>query len=81
MLINLGVIMRYILVFFLKNPAGFKDGFWFAFAMETIVCFAVLQELAKAALIGHSDGIGYYMCVGKKPLLNKVRKGNKKLFF
>jgi len=60
------VLCRYIFIFWLKNPAAFKDDFWSAFLNLWVVLVSVLYNLAWALLPGNQP-LPYYFCTGIDP--------------
>jgi hypothetical protein len=49
---NTITIMRYLFIFWLKNPYGFNDDFWTFFFNIWIIGFSVLSQSVQAALPG-----------------------------
>ena len=56
-------ITRYIFIFWLKNPAAFKDDFWSFFLNVWIVGFSLTTETFSRTVGPHT--IFFYFCTGK----------------
>ena len=61
------IIVRYIFVFKLKNPAAFHDDFWFVFATVWIHSFSVLTNGSWYYFGMDQQPFSYYMCTGRNP--------------
>ena len=64
--LNAITITRYVYIFCLKNPAAFKDDFWYALINTWVVLFSCLFEFTRTVLPGR-QGIGFYACTGQDP--------------
>lgn len=70
--------IRYIFIFWLKNPAAFNDDFWHAFVSSWCLLMSFVFQMVRATIPG-SQLIDYNICVGQDPtsvfLLPSVGKG------
>ena len=57
-------ITRYVLIFWLKNPAALKDDFWFIFLNIWTVVFSFLLPIIRAVVPGNQL-LELYICTGK----------------
>ena len=74
---NIEIGMRYVLVFMLKNPAGFFDDFWFFYMRVLVFSVSALREIMRVFLYGGStDDIVYNVCIGQKPPEDAKNPGN-----
>ena len=46
------ILIRYIFIFWMKNPAGFRDDFWEAFVSLWIVGFAMISQFVFVFMPG-----------------------------
>ena len=58
--------MRYIFIFFLKNPAAFRDDFWCFFINIWVKAFSLIVEIVIHNLLAHHK-MNYYICSGLDP--------------
>ena len=58
--------MRYIFIFFLKNPAAFRDDFWCLFISIWVKAFSLIVEIVIHNLLAHHK-MNYYICSGQDP--------------
>ncbi len=66
MLLNATTFLRYVFVFWLKNPGAFNDEFWHIFINIWVVSFSFVFQLPQA--IAPSIGlIDYHVCTGENP--------------
>ena len=66
MLINAMTIVRYVFILWLKNPAAFKDDFWFMYINVWIVSFSFISQLVRAMAPGNHQ-LEYKLCTGHDP--------------
>jgi hypothetical protein len=59
-------IVRYILIFWLKNPSAFKDEFWSMFISIWIRVFCLLYTTVRYS-VADRQLINYYICSGIDP--------------
>ena len=59
-------IVRYISIFWLKNPAGLKDEFWIVFLNLFLKTFNIMTNFAWYFLTPRQP-VGYYICTGQDP--------------
>ena len=60
------VVIRFIYIFCLKNPAILKDEFWLCFINWWIKCFSFIFQLTWH-LNSERQPIGFYICSGQDP--------------
>ena len=60
-------IIRYIFIFWLKNPVAFKDDFWNLFVNIWIMGFAVCAQVMVNMTPGR-EILYYYICTGRNPV-------------
>ena len=58
--------MRYIFIFFLKNPAAFRDDFWCFFIYIWVKAYSLIVEIVIHNLMAHNK-LSYYICTGLDP--------------
>ena len=56
-------LVRYVFVFWLKNPAGFQDDFWHLFINLWIIGFNIVAQCASLPF-QYKDVSAYQVCVG-----------------
>lgn len=66
LLIDAMTIVRYVFILWLKNPAAFKDDFWFVLINIWIVCFSFIGQLVRAMAPGNHQ-LEYKLCTGDDP--------------
>ena len=57
------LLTRYLFIFWLKNPAAFKDDFWIRFSFVWVQITSVLYELMKQ-IFARKLATPYYFCIG-----------------
>ena len=61
------MITRYILIFYLKNPAGFYNEFWYKFILAWIIMFSWTSQIV--VYLGPGKHFpNFYICAGISPL-------------
>jgi hypothetical protein len=60
------IIVRYMYIFVLKNPAAFHDDFWYRFINIWIKSFSLIFQGAWHILAVRQP-IGFYICCGRDP--------------
>jgi len=60
------IVVRYALIFWLKNPFAFKDDFWRCFINRWCNLFSIWPHFAFTFFPGRHP-IGYYICTGHDP--------------
>jgi len=66
------ILIRYIFIFWLKNPAAFKDDFWILFVCIWTQSTSLLYEIVRQ-LLNTKSSSGFYICVGVDP--SQLKKG------
>ena len=66
------IIVRYMYIFVLKNPAAFHDDFWYSFINIWIKSFSLIFQGAWHILAVRQP-IGFYICCGRDPSLDNPR--------
>ena len=66
LLFNGASIVRYIYVFWLKNPAGFQDNFFFVFIQSLVLAGSILYQAAALPFEYHKNTV-YHVCMGQLP--------------
>ena len=66
LLLNSMTLMRYVFIFWLKNPAAFNDEFWFIFINIWTLVFSFLTQFTRALVPG-SQLLEYSICSGEDP--------------
>ncbi len=64
-------VIRYIFIFWMKNPLAFEDGFWNIFINVTIFIFSATSQFVFIFLPGRQP-IAYYTCSGIDPGSNSA---------
>ena len=64
------MVIRYIFIFWLKNPAAFEDEFWSLFLNVWTILFTLTSELVLIWLPG-KDNFDIYICTGADPSENQ----------
>ena len=59
-------VTRYIFIFYLKNPADFKDEFWHTFINIWIGCFGLISQFVFVYMPGHQP-LNFFLCTGQDP--------------
>ena len=59
-------IVRYLYIFYLKNPSEFKDDFWHVFINIWVTSFCFISQFIFIFLPGIQP-LNYYLCIGKNP--------------
>ena len=59
-------LVRYLFIFWLKNPYNFQDDFWYLCVNIWIVAFSLAGQFVFLYLPGHQP-LNYYICTGKLP--------------
>ena len=62
------MLMRYISIFWLKNPAAFQDEFWSLFANLWVVTFSWISQFVFDVMLGQ-DNYHIHICTGHPPIL------------
>ena len=62
-------VVRYIFIFWMKNPTSFQDGFWNLFINIFILIFSVTSQFIFIFLPGRQP-LAYYTCSGLDPRSN-----------
>jgi hypothetical protein len=60
------VLVRYLFIFKLKNPAAFQDDFWHVYINLTVNLFSFLIQFVFSQLPGRNS-LYFYLCSGKDP--------------
>ena len=63
-------IIRYIFIFWLKNPVAFKDDFWNVFLNIWIIGFAICTQVMVFMTPGR-EVLYFYICTGRNPKLDE----------
>ena len=63
---NASMLLRYIFIFWLKNPAAFKDEFWCQMILNWVHMCSLLFH-GTEHLITTKMPITYFICIGKEP--------------
>jgi hypothetical protein len=66
MLLSASTLLRYIFVFWLKNPGAFNDEFWHMFINIWVVGFSFVSQLPRAIIPGNQL-LEYKICTGENP--------------
>jgi hypothetical protein len=66
------IIIRYLYIFILKNPAAFQDEFWYRFINIWIKSFSLIFQGAWH-ILAIRQPIGFYICCGRDPSLDNPR--------
>jgi hypothetical protein len=61
--LNAIAVTRYILIFWLKNPAALKDEFWYLFVNLWTVLFSFMLPIVRAVVPGNQL-LELYICTG-----------------
>jgi hypothetical protein len=59
-------VVRYIFIFWLKNPAAFKDEFWHLFISTWCVLMSFIFQVLRATIPGNQL-VEYSLCTGDNP--------------
>ena len=62
------ILMQYIFIFWVKNPATFQDEFWNLFLNLWVVIFSFIYQ-ATWTLMPGPQPLHYYFCTGQDPTL------------
>ncbi len=80
-------LTRYLFIFWLKNPAAFRDEFWSLFTNFCIVIFTMIAHFVFYFMLGH-DSIRISICTGSDPTrvkhpesVLKLKSFNRILFY
>ena len=65
--------IRYVFIFWLKNPSAFDDKFWIYFTNMAVLGFSVITQLSFVLLPGRQPMISYF-CSGKNPNEDQYQK-------
>ena len=60
------VLSRYIIIFWLKNPASVQDDFWSIFVAAEVVVFSFVLNIS-AGMLPQKHSIFYYTCADMDP--------------
>jgi hypothetical protein len=60
------IIVRYLYIFVLKNPAAFHDEFWHRFIIIWIKIFCLIFQ-GSWHILADRQPIGFYICCGRDP--------------
>jgi hypothetical protein len=75
------MMTRYILIFWLKNPAAFRDEFWSLYINLCVVTFSWVSQIVFDVMLGHAT-YHIYICTGlPPPLIEAERKLSKTISF
>jgi hypothetical protein len=58
------IISKYVLIFCLKNPAGFQDDFWGRYLTIGIIMFSNITQVVADMMPGKNTKF-FYICTGK----------------
>jgi hypothetical protein len=66
LLVNAMTLIRYVFIFWLKNPAAFHDEFWFVYVNLWTAGFSFITQFLRGSIPG-SQLLEYNMCSGEDP--------------
>jgi hypothetical protein len=66
LLIDSVVIIRYVMIFCLKNPGALEDRFWNVFSNLWIYLMSTISQIVYLSSPGHWN-INFYICSGLSP--------------
>lgn len=69
------ILTNYIFIFWLKNPAAFRDDFWNIFINSWIICFSFVTQLIFMWTPGNQP-LNFFLCTGTYPNVNNPKKIN-----
>ena len=66
------MITRYLFIFYLKNPAGFYDEFWYKFILAWIIMFSWISQIP--VYLGPGKHFpNFYICAGLSPVPDETQ--------
>ena len=65
------IIVRYLYIFVLDNPAAFRDEFWYRFVNLWIKTFGIIFQ-SSWHILAPRQPIGFYICCGRDPSSDNV---------
>jgi hypothetical protein len=65
---DLAMLSRYVYIFWLKNPASFKDDFWACFFNMWVKICTMISLTVYHTLLTHQPS-NYYICAGINPII------------
>jgi hypothetical protein len=63
--------VRYLYVFYLKNPHEFKDDFWHLFINLWVISVSFVSQFTFVQLPGKQP-MNYYLCIGQVIIVSKL---------
>ena len=68
-------IIRYVMIFSLKNPAAINDHFWKVFINIWVYTFAFVTQIIYVMSPGHWN-VNFYVCSGMQPFQVLCKRHN-----
>jgi len=69
------IVTNYIFIFWLKNPAAFKDDYWNIFLNKWVLGVSSISQLVFMLVPGNQP-LNFFICTGLNPIIQLKNKIN-----